>query len=227
MIEGGSQENECRSNVIETIKDEKKPTFNDLIYAGGKSAIVDLTSPRIEPNVKRSKSLLDSYASQKVAEVKPGDFLSRLEGSQSRAIDFNDTSSSYKAPSGQEGTTQSQPRKRKYKLVDNEPPKPVAEVKPTIPGGSQGGNSSQEVLPEDRGQLIKVVKEKLLKEDYKALLVALKSYQTTSCLQVLFDEISVVFMKPEHHFMLRGMRRFVKNTQYKEFDDLLVKHNIL
>lgn len=234
MIKGESagDTQETKSNVIQTGRDcdDNKPTFNDLIKASNsiKSEVVDLTSPVRQQPVKRSKSLLDSYGSQGPADVKPGDFLSRLSSS-SKAIDFNNTAS-YKAT-----TTISQPstamatkikeepssRKRKYKLVDNEPAK-------SGPLGVVGnGTGSEERLPEDKAQLIKMVKDRLDKDDYKRLLNALKQYQATCCVSVLYEEMSSVFAKPQHHFMLRGMGRFVKEgSQREEFEELLIKNNI-
>lgn len=193
---------------------DEKPKFQDLIRAGERvksEVLVDLTgSPPERPSVKRSKSLFDSYGSQsQVAEVKPGDFLSRL-GSASKAIDFNDTSSLKSQVKGEEAgssQTQQQPRKRKYKLVDNEQPR-----QPVV--------SSSETLPEDKAELIKVVKSKLSKEDYKGLLNALKDYQAKSRVAVLYEEMSRVFV--EHPFMLRGMQRFVRESDQKEFEKLLL-----
>lgn len=216
-----SDPTEKKSNVITTYRNDDKPKFHDLIKASHvKSEVVDLTSPAKQGPVKKSKSMLDSYGSQATEDVKPGDFLSRLSSS-SKAIDFNAKPTINGVRIKEESSsanTQEKSRKRKYKLVDNEPPKTVT---------TSVASGKSEKLPEDKTQLIKIVKDRLDKDDYKRLLNSLKTYQATSCVSVLYDEMSSVFAKPEFHFMLRGMSRFVKEgRQRDEFDKLLINNNI-
>lgn len=212
---------ESKPNVIATFKGaaDNTPKFHNLI--GAKENTVDLTDSPEKQTVKRSKSLLSSYGSQSVVTARPGDFLNRLAYSSS-AIDFNNTQGYTGGTAGvvvkEEPSTAS--RKRKYKLVDAEPPKPSEAVV------VKTETAAAQTLPEDKAQLIKVIKTRLEKEDYKKLLNSLKSYQSTSSVSVLYEELSRVFASQEHHFMLRGMKRFVKETQQKEFEELLVNNKI-
>lgn len=202
-------DDEKKSNVITTHADDK-PKFGDLITAST-GAIVDLTSP-----VKRT-SLLSTYGG--TAEVKKenaSDFLSRLHNS-SQSINFNSTSS-VKFPSMSSLSTtnssvadSSQARKRKYRLIDSEPTPIVKEEKSNV----------DEQLPQDRTELVKLLKDRLKKENYKRLLTALKSYQSSFCVSLFYKEMSAVFEQPEHHYMLRGMSLFLKGSHREEFETLL------
>lgn len=212
---------ERKSNVIEKCNGEdNKANFDALYKAGLKTEVVDLTSPE-----KKTKSLLQAYDSQEAsAEVKCGDFLSRL-GSSSRAIDFNSKSTSYSVSDNAPAFSSTQSRKRKYKLVDNEPLKTESQTSQGY-SQSQSQSQSQEKLPQDKQQLIKIIKGHLPKDDYKRLLSALKSYQLAWSLSGLYAELSLVFHKPEHHFMHRGMVRFVRESQRAEYEGLLLLNQV-
>lgn len=81
-------------------------------------------------------------------------------------------------------------------------------------------------MPEDKQQLIRIIKGRLPKEEYKRLLSALKSYQLAWSLAELYNELSLVFHKPEHHFMHRGMLRFVRESQRVEYEGLLLLNQV-
>lgn len=224
----GDVEERRKTNVIETVKNDETPKFHDLINAGAKikSEVIDLSSPE-RPAVKRSKSLLNAYGTQEVKESKPGDFLTRL-ASSSKAIDFNNTSSRKSTQEAVDSTNSfsSNQRKRKYKLVDNEPAKVLSEVKSQESNSNTSNSSPSETLPEDKAQLIKVIKSRIAKDDYKRLLNALKAYQSMSCVNGFFEELHCIFRPKEHHFMLLGMKRFVKSAHQKDFEELLLKNEI-
>lgn len=179
--------------------------FDNLYKAANvKSETIDLVTPTKE---NRQDSMLSRYESQKDLKPEPQcskDFLGRLE-STSKSIDFNDVSN-LKPKQEKEEASQSHDsqeptaKKRKYKLVENiEKPK-------------------EEELPLDRVELIRMVKGRLSKMPYKNLLTALTTYQETSNIDDLVANLCTIFDKPELHFMAKGMRRFVKDSQKDVFD---------
>lgn len=176
--------------------------------------MVDLPLSPGKPGGAPRTSVLDSYVSQDLKEEKAtGDFLSRL-GSSTSTIDFNSTSrndpvfvAQYQDPN--------QSRKRKYKLIENADPPPTTAAA-TLPTR----------LPEDKCELIKVIKQNITKENYKRLLSALKSYTLATEVAELFSEMCIVFSEPGHKFMLRGMRRFVKDQHREAFDNYLTLNQI-
>lgn len=213
-----AQEKSSSSVIAINESEDTKPSYDGLLKATqmkSSTDVVDLTSPGKGPGKKAS--VLDNYSTHAPEEVKPtGDFLSRL-GSTTSTIDFNNTTS--QAPLFSQNlyaASTSQSRKRKYKLVvkTDQPPEPESTASDPIK------------LPEDKCELIKIIKQNISKENYKRLLCALKSYSSATEVTDLFSELCIVFKEPSHTYMLRGMRRFVKDQHRVAFDNYLTLNQI-
>jgi deoxyribodipyrimidine photolyase len=114
-------------------------------------------------------------------------------------------------------------RRKRFKVVPNtqqpfkvtsniqEPPKVVPPVvEPTI--------------PEDRVELIKLLKSQISRELYTLFLRTLKSYQQTQNFDDMMVNLIQCFSTKKLNYILRGMRRFVKEHHHKLFDQQVAEY---
>lgn len=195
--------------------------FDSLLRAAqSMPTTIDLTqSPAKET---KSQVLFSSYSSQSQSERgDTKDFLTRLD-STSKTIDFNRLLPKIEATSQDNpgDASQSQTgRKRKFKLIDNaQPPPKLAESKNVA-------IKEEEELPQDKFEMIKMVKKRLHRDSYALLLRTVATYNESLKLTEFVTDLCTVFESPELHFMLKGMRRYVRDHQREEFDrHLVLKH---
>lgn len=99
----------------------------------------------------------------------------------------------------------SQSRKKKFKMISND-------------FVSMPSSASTKLLPEDRSDLLKLVRRSLPKEMYKIFLMAVTNYQKTDNFNQLFDEFVVVFgLFKELDYIFKGMHRFLKDQHKPDF----------
>ncbi|XP_055586273.1 regulator of telomere elongation helicase 1 homolog [Uranotaenia lowii] len=190
---------------------------------------------------------ISDYQSKELkSEDAPKDFFSRLN-TQVRTIDFNDMSAFSAASSSQslvtihkrersaEFSNQSQPalntttlKKRKLVLI------PQATINLTeddnrnniANNASQSSSSSTQQVddpsrqaPEDRVELLKVIKSSISMAKYKLFLTALTGYKNDRNFDSLMAGVLEAFDRPNLYYLLRAMRRFVKGEHEVMFDE--------
>lgn len=137
------------------------------------------------------------------------DFLSRLN-TQVRTIDFNDMSSSSAGPSSQAGLVAIHKRER-----SNEFPSVTQQKKRKvvlIPQETISLDDSLEVLeikperqaPEDRVELLKVIKSSIVPAQYKRFLVVLTGYRNDRDFGTMMGGMVEIFNRPELYYLLKG-----------------------
>lgn len=135
------------------------------------------------------------------------DFLSRLN-TQVRTIDFNDMSSAgpssqaglvaiHKRERSNESTMVTQQKKRKVVLIPQETISlddslEVLEVKP------------ERQAPEDRVELLKVIKSSIVPAQYKRFLVVLTGYRNDRDFGTMMGGMVEIFNRPELYYLLKG-----------------------
>ncbi|XP_039441302.1 regulator of telomere elongation helicase 1 homolog [Culex pipiens pallens] len=155
------------------------------------------------------------------------DFLSRLN-TQVRTIDFNDMSSSSAGPSSQAGLVAIHKRERSNEFP---PSTMVTQQKKRkvvlIPQETISLDDSLEVLeikperqaPEDRVELLKVIKSSIVPAQYKRFLVVLTGYRNDRDFGTMMGGMVEIFNRPELYYLLKAMRRFLSNEHGIQFDE--------
>lgn len=75
-------------------------------------------------------------------------------------------------------------------------------------------------LPLERIALIKEIKLKVPSDKYKIFLTAISEYRRKLDIEVFFGELKKAFDKKEFFYMMKGMRRFLKECHRPIFDEL-------
>lgn len=81
-----------------------------------------------------------------------------------------------------------------------------------------------EELPEDRTELLKVLKREIQVDKYRVLLVSLSNFRQNDDINALLKVFEDVFRdEPRTFYILKGMRRFLKNRSHLVLFDALVE----
>ncbi|XP_055844021.1 regulator of telomere elongation helicase 1 homolog [Episyrphus balteatus] len=169
------------------------------------------------------------------------DFISRLD-SDITTIDFNAsnlktedsslvTIHKRERTSPSQTQTNSDPKKKRLKMVPNNPISSstssnfsnpslhslYAFNKPSI---TKNEEKTQE-LPTQHVDLLKLIKSSLTSENYSKFVKALMSYKKESSVTDLLAILTDVFGSPSMHYLLKGMRRFVKDQDKVKFDSTI------
>uniref|UniRef100_A0A1Q3EW05 Regulator of telomere elongation helicase 1 homolog n=1 Tax=Culex tarsalis TaxID=7177 RepID=A0A1Q3EW05_CULTA len=211
------------------------PQSTNLLVSGEtKKKLDDIKNNFIKienSNAVTAFKLSDYQHQHRSAEATSGkDFLSRLN-TQVRTIDFNDMSSSSAGPS-QPGlvaihkrersnefpsysmaSTATTQKKRKVVLIPQETislDDSVEDVKPEL---------EERRAPEDRVELLKVIKSSIAPALYKRFLVVLTSYRNDRNFQTMMAGMVEIFNRPELYYLLKAMRRFLSNEHGIQFDE--------
>ncbi|XP_001653621.2 regulator of telomere elongation helicase 1 homolog [Aedes aegypti] len=167
------------------------------------------------------------------ASNEPKNFLSRLN-TQVHSIDFNDMTT-YSMPSSSQGalvgihkrerstgsdnsifsqTQTATQKKRKVVLI----PQQVINLTSDDEDPGRIGDDPTRQAPEDRVELIKVIKTSIPLAKYQAFLSTLTNYNKDRNFDRLMEGLLVAFDRPELYYLLRAMRRFVKGDHEARFD---------
>ncbi|XP_061390735.1 regulator of telomere elongation helicase 1 homolog [Musca vetustissima] len=210
---------------------------NDYARAAGRS------------NTGKLPSAMD-FMSRLDSDVKAIDFNSSSSGSSGKdnlvkihKRERSPTSSQLFSSSSSSGTSSSQmelSKKKKYKLVDNTQSittqlsnSATAKLnsfafakKPQVSNNNTTTTSSSitednKKAPEDRLEFLKVLRGILAPPDFSAFTAALVSYKRDSNIDALLDLLFRILAKPSSMYLLRGMKRFLKNEHRSKFDERL------
>ncbi|KAL9696154.1 hypothetical protein quinque_015439 [Culex quinquefasciatus] len=152
------------------------------------------------------------------------DFLSRLN-TQVRTIDFNDMSSA--GPSSQAGLVAIHKRERSNEFPSTMVTQQKKRKVVLIPQETISLDDSLEVLeakperqaPEDRVELLKVIKSSIVPAQYKRFLVVLTGYRNDRDFGTMMGGMVEIFNRPELYYLLKAMRRFLSNEHGIQFDE--------
>ncbi|XP_065085452.1 regulator of telomere elongation helicase 1 homolog [Ochlerotatus camptorhynchus] len=194
---------------------------------------------RIENSNQVSTFKLSDYQQkhgQSSSDV-PQNFLSRLN-TQVQTIDFNDMTT-YSMPSSSQVTIHKRERSTETSLSPpvvgfSQPPttqkkrKLVLIPQQTInltstdddDDAGDGGESKDDPnrrAPEDRVELLKVIKSSICMAKYKSFLTALTNYKNDRDFDRLIAGLLDAFDRPELYYLLRAMQRFVKGEHEAQF----------
>ncbi|XP_023293799.2 regulator of telomere elongation helicase 1 homolog [Lucilia cuprina] len=205
---------------------------NDYASAAGRSRNGKL------PSAMDFMSRLDS-------DVSAIDFNSSASGSSSSSTGLVKIHKRERSPFSQSTSPSSNSsgvvKKKKYKLVENS-----FSTKPSLSGiststslsssYSSSSSSSATTLnsfafsktqlhsvdnktaPEGRVEFLKVLRSVLSPADFSAFTAALVSYKRDDTIDILLDLLFRLLGQPQLLYMLRGMRRFLKNEHRSQFD---------
>lgn len=104
-----------------------------------------------------------------------------------------------------------QGRRKKFKIVSKE-----EHVETTA-----SVQKNKKAVPEDRGELLKLIRGSLPKIQYKNFLSSVQIYQKSHNLNDLFKSLVEIFSDPELTYILNGMHRFLYDNHKTIFNDLL------
>uniref|UniRef100_A0A034W2S9 Regulator of telomere elongation helicase 1 homolog n=2 Tax=Bactrocera dorsalis TaxID=27457 RepID=A0A034W2S9_BACDO len=174
------------------------------------------------------------------------DFMSRLDNNV-KSIDFNSASCSnsprhnqvslYKrerisptsSPSSSGSASLANVKRKRYKLVKDTS---IADSPTSCASTSLGefGFKSKARLsleppvdvekqaPQERVEFLRVLRSSLSPDDFSAFTAALMAYSRQDKIEEFLEVLVRVLSKPELHYMLRGMRRFIKVNHKELFD---------
>lgn len=165
------------------------------------------------------------------------DFLTGLKKASS-SIDFNDTSSYY--PQRGESSNSCglvnihkrtsnnmdiDVKPKKYKLVSNPVTTPIDFDSYNFTSVKKEPMSLDEQvaeLPEDRMELLRLIKRELPSDRYKIFLLALSKYRQNEKVDDVLRDLETVFNEERVFYILKGMKRFFKNpTHLSLFNNLV------
>lgn len=170
----------------------------------------------------------------------PKDFFGRLN-TQVKTIDFNDMSSYSQLPSSSQSlvtihkrersnefphssfTQVAVHKKRKLVLIPQETINLTStddddDAAVAFKDTQQEKGDSNRQAPEDRVELLKVIKSSISMAKYKLFLTALTNYKNNKSFDSLMSGIMEAFDRPELFYLLRAMRRFVKGEHEAQFE---------
>ncbi|XP_058443866.1 regulator of telomere elongation helicase 1 homolog [Malaya genurostris] len=207
------------------VNPETKKKLDDI-----KNNFLKIESSNHVPSFKIS-DYQQKHGSSAVAD-KPTDFFGRLN-TQVKSIDFNDMSS-YASQGSSQSLVTIHKRERSNEhlsagshqggLVMQKKRKVVLIPQETINLTGADDESNRAIddpnrqAPEDRVELLKVIKTSISMEKYKLFLTSLTTYKKDQCFEPLMNGIQEAFSKPSLYFLLRAMRRFVKKEHEAQFD---------
>ncbi|XP_058817488.1 regulator of telomere elongation helicase 1 homolog [Topomyia yanbarensis] len=191
---------------------------------------------KIESSNQVSNFKISDYQRKHGAQLedKPTDFFGRLN-TQVRSIDFNDMSA-YLSQSSSQPLVAIHKRERSYEhhlpassssqlgTVAQKKRKLVLIPQETInltgidDEDERGKDQPTRQAPEDRVELLKVIKSSISMAKYKLFLTSLTNYKNDKCFDKLMNGILEAFDKPDLYYLLRAMRRFVKGEHEAQFD---------
>ncbi|XP_053949811.1 regulator of telomere elongation helicase 1 homolog [Anastrepha ludens] len=172
------------------------------------------------------------------------DFMSRLD-TNVKAIDFNSASSSaqvsiYKrernspiaspSSSGQSSSVlPTNSKKKRYKLITDTsvPESPTSSTQFAL---NEFGFKSKTKLshdapviekeaPQERVEFLRILRSSLPPDDFSAFTAGLMAYSRQDEFEEFLKILVRIMGKPELHYMLRGMRRFIKSSHKLLFDE--------
>ncbi|XP_037938569.1 regulator of telomere elongation helicase 1 homolog [Teleopsis dalmanni] len=163
------------------------------------------------------------------------DFISRLD-TNVKTIDFNSSSDAglvkiHKRERSSPSTLNNNlnisemNKKKRYKLVENS----SITTSPSLFSSSSSSSCASESssldnnkeAPENRVEFLRVLRSSLSPENFAAFTAALISYKRDNTFDALMTLLMDILGKPHLLYMLRGMRRFLKNEHKSQFDDRL------
>nr|XP_029707927.1 regulator of telomere elongation helicase 1 homolog [Aedes albopictus] len=167
----------------------------------------------------------------------PKNFLTRLN-TEVRSIDFNDMTTYSMPSSSQTGQvtihhrerstanssssastfSQTSQKKRKLVLIPQQVINLTTSDDEADTKTSPTGDDPTRQAPEDRVELIKVIKTSIPLGKYQAFLTTLTNYNRERDFDALIEGLLVAFDRPELYYLLRAMRRFVKGDHEARFD---------
>lgn len=167
----------------------------------------------------------------------PQNFLSRLN-TQVQTIDFNDMTT-YSMPSSSQGLVTIHKRERSNEITLSPPlagfsqpptiqkkrklvliPQQTVNLISTDDEDTDSGESKDDPsrqAPEDRVELLKVIKSSINMNKYKSFLTALTNYKNDRDFGTLMVGLLDAFDRPELYYLLRSMQRFVKGEHEAMF----------
>ena len=74
-------------------------------------------------------------------------------------------------------------------------------------------------LPENREDLLKVIRSTLPRDKYKIFLTTMLEYQNDSNFLKLYNNFYTIFNYPHLLYLFKEMHRFIKKIHKQEFDD--------
>ncbi|XP_055912686.1 regulator of telomere elongation helicase 1 homolog isoform X2 [Eupeodes corollae] len=171
--------------------------------------------------------------SRSSAAPSASDFISRLDSDIS-TIDFNATISrsdnsnlvtihKRERTSPNQAQTSNDPKKKRLKMVPNNPLSSTSSASFSFNNQTsimKPAEKSQE-LPTQHVDLLRLIKGSLSSENYSKFVKALMSYKKDSSITDLLFVLTDVFGHPTMHYLLKGMRRFVKEQDKTKFDSTI------
>jgi hypothetical protein len=121
-------------------------------------------------------------------------------------------------------------KKKRYKIIPNTHSSSSIDltsvkIEATDDGSNEVTSTTVEMkIPEDRIALIKLIKSQLPRDLYSLFLATLKDYHKTQNFDHLMANLIICFSTRKLNYILKGMRRFVKDFHMDSFDACIANY---